>query len=104
VKTYSDLEDMFVFYKKKLQPTGKIYLFIDEIQNAVGRTCHFAFGAVCAVRDLPFRFCRICRHFVQGTFKANVGTIRGKEVDFVAIKGDRKIYIQVAYANGEKKR
>jgi predicted AAA+ superfamily ATPase len=36
VKTYSDLEDMFVFYKKKLQPTGKIYLFIDEIQNIEG--------------------------------------------------------------------
>jgi predicted AAA+ superfamily ATPase len=26
-----------------------------------------------------------------------VGTIKGKEVDFVAIKGDKKIYVQVAY-------
>ncbi|MFI3262205.1 MAG: ATP-binding protein [Rikenellaceae bacterium] len=31
-----------------------------------------------------------------------VGTIRNKEVDFVAIKGDRKIYIQVAYQLTER--
>ena len=36
VKTYSDLENLLVFYKKELQPKDKIYLFIDEIQNIDG--------------------------------------------------------------------
>ena len=30
---YQDLEDLFNFYKSKLNPLGKIYLFIDEVQN-----------------------------------------------------------------------
>jgi hypothetical protein len=30
---YKDLEDLLNFYKSKLKPLGKIYLFIDEIQN-----------------------------------------------------------------------
>jgi len=33
IKTVTDLDDIFKFYKKKLNPTGKIYIFIDEIQN-----------------------------------------------------------------------
>jgi predicted AAA+ superfamily ATPase len=36
VKTYGDLGNLLVFYRKKLQPKGKIYLFIDEIQNIEG--------------------------------------------------------------------
>ena len=30
---YSDIENFVKFYKKKLRISGKIYLFIDEIQN-----------------------------------------------------------------------
>ena len=33
IKTASDLEDLFEMYKKHLQPTGKIYIFLDEVQN-----------------------------------------------------------------------
>ncbi len=33
IKSASDLEDIFEFYKKELKVKGKIYIFIDEIQN-----------------------------------------------------------------------
>lgn len=33
VKNYKDLEVLFDYYKETLQPRGKVYLFIDEIQN-----------------------------------------------------------------------
>ncbi len=33
VKSGSDLNNLFNHYKQKLQPKGKIYIFIDEIQN-----------------------------------------------------------------------
>ncbi len=36
VRDVSDLEELFVQYKNTLQPVGKIYIFIDEIQNILG--------------------------------------------------------------------
>ncbi|MDR0872576.1 MAG: ATP-binding protein [Prevotellaceae bacterium] len=36
VSDYKELENLLNFYKKELQPQGKIYLFIDEIQNIDG--------------------------------------------------------------------
>jgi len=33
---YTDLEDFVNFYKKQLNVSGKVYLFIDEIQNITG--------------------------------------------------------------------
>ena len=33
IQTGDDLDELFGFYKKKLNPKGKIYLFLDEIQN-----------------------------------------------------------------------
>jgi len=33
---YSDLENLINFYKKQLNIFGKVYLFIDEIQNIIG--------------------------------------------------------------------
>jgi predicted AAA+ superfamily ATPase len=36
VKNYSDLEKLLDYYKNELQPVGKIFLFIDEIQNIEG--------------------------------------------------------------------
>jgi predicted AAA+ superfamily ATPase len=33
VKDYKDLDQLIKEYKKKLKPNGKIYLFIDEVQN-----------------------------------------------------------------------
>ena len=33
IQTGDDLHELFGFYKKKLNPKGKIYLFLDEIQN-----------------------------------------------------------------------
>jgi len=41
VSNYKDLEELIDFYKSQLQPKGKIYLFIDEIQNIDGWE-HFA--------------------------------------------------------------
>ena len=32
LKTYKDLEDLVNLYKKELHPSGRIYIFIDEIQ------------------------------------------------------------------------
>jgi predicted AAA+ superfamily ATPase len=36
-------------------------------------------------------------HLRRAGFDVYVGSVKGKEVDFVAIGGDRKIYVQVAY-------
>ncbi len=36
VKTYKDLENLLIYYKDELNPIGKKYLFIDEIQNIEG--------------------------------------------------------------------
>jgi len=36
IKTHKDLDDLFKLYKAQLKPEGRIYLFIDEIQNIEG--------------------------------------------------------------------
>jgi predicted AAA+ superfamily ATPase len=36
INHYNDLEDLLKVYNNKLQPSGKKYLFIDEIQNIIG--------------------------------------------------------------------
>ena len=36
IKTYKDLDELIKLYKKELNPLGKIYLFIDEIQIVEG--------------------------------------------------------------------
>lgn len=36
IKTYKDLEALFQHYKQEIKPKGKVYLFIDEIQNIEG--------------------------------------------------------------------
>ena len=33
IESYKDLESIYQFYKKQMKPKGKVYLFIDEIQN-----------------------------------------------------------------------
>src|SRR6056297_3267217 len=33
IRTASDLEELFAYYRKQLQVEGKIYLFLDEVQN-----------------------------------------------------------------------
>jgi predicted AAA+ superfamily ATPase len=36
IKTYKDLDELFQLYKAQLKPQGRIYLFIDEVQNIEG--------------------------------------------------------------------
>ena len=36
IKTYKDLDELFQLYKITLKPKGRIYLFLDEIQNIEG--------------------------------------------------------------------
>ena len=36
IKTYKDLDELFKLYKTQLNPQGRIYLFIDEVQNIEG--------------------------------------------------------------------
>lgn len=36
VRTYSDLEDLLQEYKRELKPEGKIYIFLDEVQEIEG--------------------------------------------------------------------
>lgn len=36
-------------------------------------------------------------HLLTRGYKVNVGILRAGEVDFVATKGDRTLYVQVAY-------
>lgn len=33
IKTATDLTNLIQFYKKKIKPSGKVYIFIDEVQN-----------------------------------------------------------------------
>jgi uncharacterized protein len=33
LKTYKELDELIKIYKKKLEPKGRVYIFIDEIQN-----------------------------------------------------------------------
>jgi predicted AAA+ superfamily ATPase len=36
IKTYKDLDELFKLYKARVKPQGRIYLFIDEVQNIEG--------------------------------------------------------------------
>ncbi|MDD4032170.1 MAG: ATP-binding protein [Bacteroidales bacterium] len=36
LKTYQDLDELFKVYKARIKPQGRIYLFIDEVQNIEG--------------------------------------------------------------------
>ncbi len=36
IKNYQDLDALIALYKKKLKPKGKVYLFLDEVQNIEG--------------------------------------------------------------------
>lgn len=36
LQTYKDLDELFKLYKERMKPQGKVYLFIDEIQNIDG--------------------------------------------------------------------
>ena len=36
LKTYKDLDELFKLYKAELNPQGRIYLFLDEVQNIDG--------------------------------------------------------------------
>lgn len=39
LQTYKDLDELFKLYKERMKPQGKVYLFIDEIQNIDGWEC-----------------------------------------------------------------
>ena len=39
----------------------------------------------------------VCLELLRQGFSVYEGIVQGREVDFVAIKGDRKIYLQCAY-------
>ena len=36
VETFKDVRDLFLLYKKKIRPRGKIYVFLDEVQEIEG--------------------------------------------------------------------
>ena len=36
LSTYRELDDLIKLYKSELKPTGKVYIFIDEVQNISG--------------------------------------------------------------------
>ena len=59
IETYRELEDLFKSYKSRLCPTGKIWLFIDEIQNISGWE-HF-------VNSYSQNFSENCELFISGS-------------------------------------
>ncbi|MCL1934141.1 MAG: ATP-binding protein [Candidatus Azobacteroides sp.] len=59
IETYKELETLFNLYKNKLQPVGKIWLFIDEIQNISGWE-HF-------VNSCSQNFTENCELFISGS-------------------------------------
>jgi predicted AAA+ superfamily ATPase len=59
VRNYSDLEQLLDCYKNELQPIGKIFLFIDEIQNIEGWE-HF-------VNSHSQDFASECEIFISGS-------------------------------------
>lgn len=36
IQTYVELNELFTFYKEKLKPEGKVYIFLDEVQEITG--------------------------------------------------------------------
>lgn len=59
IDSYKDLDELLKFYKETLKPSGKIYLFIDEIQNVEGWE-HF-------VNSHSQDFVEACEIFISGS-------------------------------------
>lgn len=59
IDSYRDLDELLKFYKETLKPSGKIYLFIDEIQNVEGWE-HF-------VNSHSQDFVEACEIFISGS-------------------------------------
>ena len=59
IKNYHDLETLFRLYQNRLHPIGKIWLFIDEIQNISGWE-HF-------VNSYSQNFVENCELFISGS-------------------------------------
>lgn len=74
-------------YIEKNRKEGKCYVFLDEIQMI----------------DDWQDVCNIYNELIYMGYNINVFNNNGKEIDFLAIKGNKKYYVQVAYSVAEDK-
>lgn len=59
IENYKDLDELLKYYREALKPSGKIYLFVDEIQNVEGWE-HFA-------NSHSQDFVDVCEIFISGS-------------------------------------
>jgi len=97
------LEDVYIIYrcerfqikgKEILSGTVKYYLNDLSFKNYMFQGFHLGWGYM--MENLVYI------ELISRGYDVYVGQLRGKEIDFVAQKGDKTIYIQVAYQISEE--
>lgn len=91
IDRYQDLEELFQLYKATFRPQGKIYLFIDEIQNIQGWE-HF-------VNSHSQDFIDVCEIFISGSnsrmLSSELATLlSGRYVEFLILPYSYDEYLQ----------
>lgn len=91
INQYQDLEELFQLYKNTFNPQGKIYLFIDEIQNIRGWE-HF-------VNSHSQDFVDICEVFISGSnsrmLSSELATLlSGRYVEFLILPYSYQEYLR----------
>lgn len=92
IDSYKDLDELLKYYKETLKPSGKIYLFVDEIQNVEGWE-HF-------VNSHSQDFVDVCEIFISGSNSKMLSgelttLLSGRYVNFEVLPFSYKEYLGI---------